>query len=166
MKNRQRTVILEADQLLTIAARLGAALRAEDDFTSRRRVAEQENKLSAKCYLDAAAKHSADEIDSLRDMLSLVKAKNLSGAAVHIVEAINRVAILFDDIPEDDRTDERDRELRTINRLLYSAFDVVDGVADRKFADIVTPDFASPHCNPWTPVDDRCDELKTMGRVS
>lgn len=154
----------ETDEVLALGARLGAAMRQEEDLLHRTSIAKQEKKYSAKVYLNGAAEHCADEIYTLRDMIASVRAKSLAGAAVQIAEALARVDLVWDQIPETHETYRVKQDMRAINRLLYSALGVVDNLAEQKLADVVTPDFGSRYCDPWQPVEERCNELKARSR--
>lgn len=153
------------DELLALGIRLGAAIREEENLQSRSGAARRAKKLSAETYLDHAAEHVSDEVYALRDMIASVKATSLAGAAVQLAEALARVDMVWDQFPQEAETYRIKQDVRVINRLLYSVLDLVDGLAERKLAEIVTPDFGSPYLNPWVPVEARCGELKTGGEV-
>lgn len=149
------------DEVLTLGLRLGAAMRRREELDERSSDAKRAKKLSAEGYYDQAGEHSTDEIDSLRDMLTAVRAQSLTGAAVHAAEALSRVATLWDQFPDEHRTYALKREVRAIERLLYSVLAVVDYVADRKLADVVTPDYGSRYLDPWVPVEGRLKAIES-----
>lgn len=153
------------DEVLALAARLGAAMRREEDLQVRASAAKRAKKLSAETYLDHAAEHSTDEIYALRDMIASVKATSLAGAAIQVAEALARVDMVWDQFPQEAETYRIKQDVRVINRLLYSVLDLVDGLAERKLAEIVTPEFGSPYLNPWVPVEARCGKLKAGGEA-
>ena len=86
-----------------------------------------------------------------------LRATNLSAAAIQIAEAVRLIARYSMLQHEMDR----ENTLRAIDRLLYSALAVVNDLADQKLSDVVGSGFDNSHLDPWVPVEQRCDELKT-----
>jgi hypothetical protein len=105
-------------------------------------------------YYKSAESDSYEQEYILEDVISITKATTLAGASIHIAGALIRFARLLDLYEDVEETYELKKERRTVERLLYSALDVVDGFADQKL-ELTIPHLANSHLNPWTPVEQR-----------
>lgn len=137
------------DEVVALGMRLGEAYRRRDRLELRQ--TESRNDATPETYFKHAAQDASDIVNVLRDTISVVKATTPAGAAIQIAEALARLDLLGDGSNSGD--------LRAVHRLLYSALDVVDGLADRKLADNVTPDYDNRHVDPWRPVEQRLAEI-------
>jgi hypothetical protein len=108
---------------------------------------------SRQIYLDEAGRNCSDRAATFRDMIAAEKATSLTGAAIQLVEALNRVDLLGSEETADRA------ELRAVNRLLYSVLDVVDGFAHRKLTEIL-PGTDNRHLDPWRPVEERLEQIR------
>ncbi len=151
----------EADPLVAIGIRLGAALRREESLDSRHTKAKMAGKVSSESYLEDARKHAYDEICAQRSALSFLKATSLTGAALQIVEALNVSDLIWNNIPESSDFPRLDEYQREIERLLFSALGIVESVASQRVEDIVTRGYACCNTNPWLAPEDRCEEMMT-----
>jgi hypothetical protein len=111
-------------------------------------------------YFTSASDAASDAVNAERAYLPFLKATSLPGAGIQIVEVLALVDFLRDQFPEEAATYQIAHTVRTINRLLYSALEAIDALADRKVADIVTLGFTGPNLNPWTAVEDRIAYVK------
>jgi hypothetical protein len=125
-----------------ILVEIGKRLRQTDD---------NQNKLDAmkgnRFASDTMAKHAYDEYLSMQMQLSLHKAESLEGAALQIRQAINLVDLIEDAFDTSDFATQQD--FRALQRLLYSAFEVIDRSAGQKLVDIVGEYLASTRLSPW-----------------
>ncbi|MBM0205670.1 hypothetical protein JNW90_23645 [Micromonospora sp. STR1s_5] len=137
------------DEVVAIGKRLGVVYRRREHL--ERRQFETRNDATPQTYFKEAAENASDIVNVLRDAISVVKATTPAGAAIQIAEAIARLDLLGDG--------SENGELRAVHRLLYSALDVVDGLADQKLAENVTPDYDNCHVDPWRPVEQRLAEI-------
>jgi hypothetical protein len=96
-----------------------------------------------------AAKHFYDEELMVRAAIGMHKAECLEDAAVQIAEALIHFDMLCDQIPSNAETFQMQQDRRAILRLLYSAFDFIDGAASDKLAATLGSRYVSPGLNPW-----------------
>lgn len=146
------------DEVLRLCLRLQAAQEMEAHCQSVK-PAQGVSGVSHRIYFDCAAEHAGDEYTALQDMISFTKATTLTGAALQVVEALNVVSFIDDCFPQDAESYVVKRKFRALDRLLHSIFDVVDGLADHKLAD-VTPSLLQSNLNPWTDVEARVADLQ------
>lgn len=147
----------EADEVVVTARRMWAA----DDFTNEhaaaRIVAAAASDHSAESYRRLAEKEAVDEYYAMQDLLPFVKATTLTGAALQIAEAMNIVQRLMDDF--ETAGEAHRRKHRAVDRLLWSALDVVDEAASLKLSDVHR--HAVSRClNPWTSVEERIEMVR------
>jgi hypothetical protein len=145
-----------ADEAVALGKRLGDAYRRRDHLEPWK--FEVGSDPTPAIYFKNAAEDASDIVNVLRDTLCVVMATTLAGAAVQIAEAIARLDLLGEG--------SESSELRAVHRLLYSALDVVGGLADRKLAEVVTPDFDNRHIDPWRPVEERLAPIEPAPRGS
>lgn len=141
------------DEVVALGKRLGDAYRRREHLEERQ--SESRNNVTPETYFKHAAEDASDIVNVLRDAISVAKATTPAGAAIQIAEAIARLDLL------DDGSESSER--RAVHRLLYSALDVVDGLADQKLANMVTLDYDNRHLDPWRPVEQR---LASIGHPS
>jgi hypothetical protein len=146
----------ETDEVLALAERLGKAFRRDEELQRKSSAAVRAKGDScAHTYLENAENDASDEVAAIRFMLAMTKATTPAGAAMQLAEALTLVDLVRDAIPADATTFVVKRDVRLLNRLIYSALAVLEEQAGRKVVDVVTPGYANPHMNPWTPVEDR-----------
>ena len=141
------------DEVVRLGIRWNAAHSRIEVLSGKAFDAKQANQISACIYNDSAAENAEDEVDAVRTMLRSTKATSLAGAALQIMEALNLVDAIEDFVRDDERTFMFKRCVREVDRLLFSAMDLVDSLSDQKLADIA-PAVYQPNLNPWTPVED------------
>jgi len=146
-----------SDEAVSIGQRLSEAMRLGDELENKLATQRSEKNLVATIYLETAASHAEDEQEMLREMLSIVKASSLAGAAIQIARAISLVDTIC--ACSDESYLQVRGDVRAINRLLFSALDVVDARADRRLSETVSVLFGNPHLNPWVPVEERRPDL-------
>ena len=141
-----------AEEVVMLGARLGTALRMEEEAERAGFAACRAGDHTTKNYFEKAALHAGDEVLALRGMIAATQAHTLPGAAIQIAEALTMVAILGDFINDTEHTYQAKATERALERLLHSALEVVDHHAELKVAETVSPSFSHPYMNPWADV--------------
>jgi hypothetical protein len=154
----------ETDEVVALGARLGAAMKREDELEDKSIDAREKKDGSGKIYFDTAAVHSYDESCTIRDLIAITKAQTLSGAAIQIVEAMSRVDRIWDEFTEGAETPNNRRDKRAIERLLFSALDQIEEKIHRKVEELVHPNYPSRNLDPWIPVEERLKVIEEEGK--
>ena len=152
-------LLTEVDEVVSLGAKLDKSSKREDDIFYKKCAAFHSKKHTAEIYYEEAHLNSTDETEILRDAISMTQAKTLSGAAIQIADIWIRFSHIIDLCGARKKTYEMNREIRAVQRLLFSALGVVDGLADQKL-EVAVPHLANTHLNPWTPVEKRIDKIE------
>jgi hypothetical protein len=104
-------------------------------------------------YMENEVDQISDEEEALREVLPYTKAATLLGASVQIVQAMIFATRLYEKIEDPDH--QMGMLNRQIERLLYSALDVVEEALGQPVNDMVGFDLTNPHLNPWRPAEQR-----------
>ncbi len=132
----------------------------------RNRYGELENGYNAEAngfqatYYEMARRH-VDDIDSgLRDMITCTEAASLEGAAVQISEALSRVGIIAETISYDPEAAEQNKQVRAIDRLLYSALRALEEHCAVDLNEVLGGTVIHRNMDPWRPVEEVIDEIR------
>ncbi|MBU1402521.1 MAG: hypothetical protein KKC90_15775 [Alphaproteobacteria bacterium] len=152
----------ERDPVFDIAVQLGRAERSREELDLRA-VRDRPNR-----YVFAGqAQNEQDRVDTLRAAISQHKATSLEGAAVQIAEALVVADFLNEWVREDaldgSEVSHAQRDYRALQRLLFSALDVVEAATGRKMADLGLQAFRNPSLSPWVQADDKLKAMNTVG---
>jgi hypothetical protein len=139
------------DPVADIAFRLGHIDRRTDELSQA--IGKVGRNSMDGTYVESEIGQLSDEEETLREMLPYTKAATLLGASVQIVQAMIFATRLYEKIEDPDH--QAGMLNRQIERLLYSALDVVAEALGQPVNDMVGFDLTNPHLNPWRPAEER-----------
>lgn len=151
------------DKVLILATRLADTLKAEAAFERKSMESRHARNFAASTYFESAFAHSGDADEAIREAIAFEKAKTAAGTAVQITMALSRVEAIKDYYSaEEEMPYHLQKEFRLVNRLLFSALDMLAAKPD--VAKLIAA-IGSPWLNPWNAAQEAEERLKAREHV-